>query len=70
MTCTVPRTASFSTKRNLFRERRMSRTISHAQIQSMDRVVDIPECAEDGDSCCLVRLVCVPEARDELSSMD
>ena len=41
-----------------------------AQIQYIDSVVDIPEYAEDGDSCCHVRLVCVPEARDELTSMD
>ena len=41
-----------------------------AQIQYIDRVVDIPECAEDGDSSCHARLVCVPEDRDELSSMD
>ena len=41
-----------------------------AQIQYIDRVVDIPECAEDGGSYCHARLVYVPEARDELSSMD
>ena len=41
-----------------------------AQIQYVVRVVDTPECAEDGDSYCHARLVCVPEARDELSSMD
>ena len=42
----------------------------HAQIQFIDRVVDIPECAEDGDSYCHARLVCVVEACDELSSVD
>ena len=44
----------------------------HSQIQYIDIVVDIPECAEDGDSHCHVRFVCVyvPEARDELSSVD
>ena len=41
-----------------------------AQIQYIDRVVDIPECAEDGDSPRHVRLVCVLEACDELSSME
>ena len=41
-----------------------------AKIQDIDRVVDIPECAEDGDSYRHVRLVCVLEACDELSSMD
>ena len=40
-----------------------------AQIQHIDRVVDIPECADYGDSSCHARLVC-PEASDELSSMD
>ena len=41
-----------------------------AEVQHIDRVVDIPECAEDGDSHRHVRLVCVPEACDELSSME
>ena len=41
-----------------------------AQIQHIDRVVDIPEWAEDGDSYCHARFLCVPEACDELRSMD
>ena len=45
-------------------------TMFHAQIQYIDRVVDIPEHAEGSDSHGHARLVCVPEARDELSSMD
>ena len=41
-----------------------------AQIQYIDRVVDIPECAEDGVFFCHARLVCVLEDRDELNSKD